>query len=98
MAPTRATAKSSCGDKLTDEVVEALADEAERGYDLEAAKRVRAGRPSLCRWRWRALPTSQRPRPRGDVRRSTSPGRRGVATVSDLAREALAEYVGRPRR
>lgn len=33
------------GDELTPEVIEALADEAERGYDLSKAERVFIGRP-----------------------------------------------------
>jgi hypothetical protein len=32
--------KTKAGDELTPEVIEALADEAERGYDLSQAKRV----------------------------------------------------------
>ena len=32
--------KTTAGDELTPEVIEALADEAERGYDLSKAKRV----------------------------------------------------------
>ena len=50
MAPVRRKQplRSRRGDELTDQVIEALADEAERGYDLERAGRVRAGRPSLA--------------------------------------------------
>jgi CRISPR-associated endonuclease/helicase Cas3 len=32
---------------LTDEIIEELADEAERGYDLDKATKVTYGRPSL---------------------------------------------------
>lgn len=36
------------GTPITDEVVEAMADEAERGYDVEEiARRRRGGRPSM---------------------------------------------------
>jgi len=35
------------GAKLTKKVIEALVDEAERGYDLTKAKRVAIGRPSF---------------------------------------------------
>ena len=35
------------GDELSEEDIEALADEAERGYDLTKATRVTFGRPSL---------------------------------------------------
>ncbi len=35
------------GTPITDEVVEAMADEAERGYDLEEIRRRRGGRPPM---------------------------------------------------
>ncbi len=44
------------GDELSEEDIEALADEAERGYDLKAT-RVTFGRPSL-----RATVEARRPR------------------------------------
>ena len=39
--------KAKAGVELTPEVIEALADEAERGYDLSKAKRVFITRPLL---------------------------------------------------
>jgi succinate dehydrogenase/fumarate reductase flavoprotein subunit len=39
--------KTKAGDELTPEVLEALAEEAERGYDLSKAKRVFVTRPLL---------------------------------------------------
>ncbi len=42
-----ATLRTRGGTKLTKKVVDALAEEAERGYDLTNAKRVRMGRPAL---------------------------------------------------
>jgi ribosome-binding protein aMBF1 (putative translation factor) len=41
------TFRTASGQELTEEDCEALADEAERGYDLSKAKRVTFGRPSL---------------------------------------------------
>lgn len=41
----RRYSKTAEGDELTPEVIEALADEAERGYDLSKAKRVFITRP-----------------------------------------------------
>lgn len=90
---------SERGDELTDEAVEALADEAERGYDLESAERVRVGRPSLAGG-------GRGPSPRVNVRipEETYEALRRRAdeesrTVSDLAREALVQYVGEdPKR
>ena len=39
--------KTKTGTELNAKDVEALAEEAERGYDLRKARRVRVGRPSL---------------------------------------------------
>ncbi|HEX5852635.1 MAG TPA: hypothetical protein VFY36_06050 [Solirubrobacteraceae bacterium] len=44
---TRKIITTAGGDELYEEDIEALADEAERGYDLERAERVAAGRPPL---------------------------------------------------
>lgn len=35
------------GTSITDEAVEAMADEAERGYDVETIRRRRGGRPPI---------------------------------------------------
>ena len=35
------------GTPITDELVEAMADEAERGYDMEEIRRRRGGRPPM---------------------------------------------------
>ncbi len=35
------------GTPITDEMVEAMADEAERGYDVETIRRRRGGRPPM---------------------------------------------------
>ena len=35
------------GTPITDQVIEALADEAERGYDVEEIRRRRGGRPPI---------------------------------------------------
>ena len=70
---------------------EALAEEAERGYDLSKAKRRRVGRPSLGargtspRVSFRATPELYR----AAKRRATEEGR----SVSELARDAVARYV-----
>lgn len=83
--------KTSPRSEITPEVAEALADEAERGYDLEKAKRRRAGRPSLAgegaspRVSFRASPELYS----AAQRRARKEGR----TLSDLAREAIARYV-----
>lgn len=38
---------SADGTSITDEAVEAMADEAEQGYDVEAIQRRRGGRPPI---------------------------------------------------
>ena len=78
------------GDVLTGQQVEALAAEAEAGYDLEQAQRQRVGRPSLesgispkVSFRTsRALYEAARERA----------GREG-RSVSALAREAMERFV-----
>ena len=70
---------------------DALAAEAERGYDLSKAKRRRVGRPSLGargtspRVSFRATPELYR----AAKRRAREEGR----TVSELARDAVTRYV-----
>jgi hypothetical protein len=80
--------RTSPGDEITPEI----AAEAERGYDLSKAKRQRVGRPSLAgvgpspRLSFRATPDLYR----AAQKRANEEGR----SVSDLAREAVARYVG----
>ena len=82
---------TSSGEVLTDEDIEALADEAERGYDLDKAIKVTVGRPSLGakgvspRLSFRATPELYR----AVQRRAKKEGR----SVSDLAREAVSQFV-----
>lgn len=89
-----ATLRARDGTELTDELIEALADEAERGYDLSKARRVYVGRsPSpaprlLVRLHVRVdhkLAKALKARARLEKR-----------SVSDIARTALTEYVSRP--
>lgn len=81
------------GAKLTGEVVDDLAAEAERGYDLERAKRVRVGRPALG---------TGGPSPRVQVRVDPQlaralqrRARKEKRSVSEIARTAMREYVER---
>lgn len=78
------------GDELDDKTIEALAAEAEVGYDLALAEPRRTGRPSLGegvspRVSFRASPTLYR----AAQERAAREGR----SVSDLAREAVKRYV-----
>ena len=91
-----ATLRTRDGTELTDELIEALADEAERGYDLTKARRERVGRPALG-----GAGTSPRVQIRVDPKLASAlkaRARRENRTVSDIARTALREYVARPTR
>lgn len=89
---TRPSLVSTGGDILTDEVIAALAAEAEAGYELSLAKGQRLGRPSLgsgvsprVTFRTsRALYEAAR-------QQAASEGR----SISELAREALEKVVRR---
>jgi len=90
-----ATLKTRGGTELTDQRIEALADEAERGYDLTKARRERVGRPALG-----GTGTSPRVQIRVDPKLASAlkaRARREKRTVSDVARTALSEYVERTR-
>lgn len=83
--------KSAIGTELLAETTDALADEAERGYDLSQARRARVGRPSL---------STDGASPRVQIRVDPdlaqalrSRARREKRSVSDLARTALRQYI-----
>lgn len=85
--------KTASGEVLTEREIEALADEAERGYDLERATRVTVGRPSLG-----AKGTSPRIQVRIDPKLAAalrSRARSEHRSLSEVARSALQEYVDR---
>jgi hypothetical protein len=81
------------GEALTEKDIEALADEAERGYDLDRATRVNVGRPPLG-----AEGASPRIQVRVDPKLATalrSRARSENRSLSEVARSALQEYVDR---
>jgi hypothetical protein len=85
--------KTAGGDELSEKDVEALAAEAERGYDLTKAKRVTLGRPSLG-----AAGVSPRVQIRVDAELAKALKARAEQehrSVSEIARIALREYVER---
>jgi hypothetical protein len=88
----RENPRTKAGTEITPEIADALADEAARGYDLSKAKRRRVGRPSLAgagaspRLSFRTSPDLYR----AAQKRAKEEGR----SVSDLARDAVARYVG----
>jgi hypothetical protein len=83
--------RTKAGTEITPEIADALAAEAERGYDLSKAKRRRVGRPSLAgagaspRLSFRTTPDLYR----AAQKQAKEEGR----SISDLAREAVARYV-----
>jgi hypothetical protein len=86
-----ATLRTQSGTKLTKEVVDALSEEAERGYDLTKAKRVRMGRPALGEGG-----ASPRVQVRVDpdlAKALRACARKERRSVSEVARTALREYV-----
>jgi len=83
--------KTKSGTEIDPQIADALASEAELGYDLGEATRRRVGRPSLGR-RGSSPRVSFRATPelyRAAKRRARKEGR----TVSDLARDAVARYL-----
>lgn len=89
-----AKVRTQSGTEITPKITETLVAEAEQGYDLAKAKRRRVGRPSLGkkgvspRVSFRAGSELYR----AAQRRAKREGR----TISELAREAFARYVGHP--
>jgi hypothetical protein len=83
--------RTAAGDELTDEDIEGLVDEAERGYDLDKAIKVTVGRPSLG-----TEGVSPRIQVRVDPTLATAlrlRARREKRSVSEVARAALREYL-----
>ena len=87
----QAKLRTRSGAEIAPTTADALAAEAERGYDLAQAERHRVGRPSLGargvspRVSFRATPELYR----AAKRRALKEGR----SVSELAREAVDRYV-----
>ena len=78
------------GEILTEEIAEALADEAEVGYDLSLAHREFVGRPSLGEGVSPRVSFRAPPKLYDALReRAEKEGR----SVSDVAREAMERYV-----
>lgn len=81
------------GETLGENDLEALADEAERGYDLDEATKVTVGRPSLG-----ARGVSPRVQVRVDADLANALRDRALSehrSVSEIARTALREYIDR---
>jgi Ribbon-helix-helix protein, copG family len=86
--------RTLAGTELSEEDIEALADEAERGYDLSNATKVTVGRPALG-----AAGVSPRVQVRVDPKLAKAlqaRARREKRSVSEIARTALREYIEQP--
>jgi hypothetical protein len=79
------------GQPVTPEMVEALADEAERGYDAGGLRLRRIGRPSLA-GAGESPRVSYRVSPATYARALKKAKRGGVATISALSRALLEAY------
>lgn len=85
--------KTAGGDELSEQDIETLADEAERGYDLNKAIKVTVGRPPLG-----TKGASPRVQIRVDpdlAKALHARARKEQRSVSEVARTALREYVDR---
>ena len=78
------------GTPITDEMIEAIADEAERGYDVEELRRRRGGRPALGSSPSTVESVRLDPELKRDaLLRASAQG----VSVSKAIREALRRYV-----
>ena len=89
-----ATLRSKNGTHLTKKVIEEMADEAERGYDLSKGKWeiIGPGRPSLDKG---VSPRISYRVAKSLYERTKAKAKADGRTVSEIAREALERYVGR---
>lgn len=87
--PTK-TYRTASGKVLTDADVEALADEAERGYDVEALKTRRRGRPMLGTAPAEVVPVRLDPSLKDAVEARAAAEH---TTTSEVIREALRRYL-----
>jgi predicted HicB family RNase H-like nuclease len=84
----RVIAVTKLGTEITERIADELADEAERGYDLSLGRR--RGRPSLDQ----GVSPRVTFRVTGDLQvRARERAEREGKSLSELARDALAEYV-----
>ncbi len=82
--------RTKAGAVLTSEVEDALADEAEAGYDLDAASPVPTGRPSLGQGVSPRLDLRVEPELSNALHRRAREEHRSVSAV---ARDALRRYL-----
>jgi len=82
--------ETETGKVLTDADIEAMADEAERGYDVEALKSRRRGRPMLGTAPAEVVPVRLDP----DLRQAVEARAQAEhKTTSEIIREALRRFL-----
>jgi uncharacterized protein (DUF4415 family) len=90
MADKTKTYRTKTGKVLTDADVEALADEVERDFDVEALKTRRRGRPSMGSAAAEVVPVRLDPELKEAVE---SRAEREQTTTSEIIREALRKFL-----
>jgi len=88
--PTKKTVKTNSGRVLTDAEIEALADEAERGYDVNQLKARRRGRPTLGSGPSEVVPVRLDPELKRAVEARAKAEHR---SASEIIREALRHFL-----
>jgi len=88
--PTKKTVKTKTGHVLTDAEIKALADEAERGYDVDQLKARRRGRPMLGSGPAEVVPVRLDPELRRAVEARAKAEHR---SASEIIREALRHFL-----
>jgi predicted HicB family RNase H-like nuclease len=90
MAKPKTHGTAADGSPITEATVESLADEAERGYDVDQVLRRRAGRPAMGDAPASVESVRLDPELKRDLlRRAAAEG----VSVSDVIRRALRDYV-----
>lgn len=82
--------RTTTGRTLTDAEVEALADEAEQGYDVEALKARRRGRPMIGDAPAQVVPVRLDPALKAAVEARAASDE---TTASEIIREALRRFL-----
>ena len=90
MADKAKTYRTKTGKVLTDADIEALADEAERGYDVAVLKARRRGRPLLGSAPAEVVPVRLDPELKAAVENRAE---RDRTTTSEIIREAIRRFL-----
>ncbi len=90
MAKKKTYGKTASGKRITDELVEQIADKAEAGYDVDETLRRRGGRPPIGS----AAASVESVRLDPELRKAlTQRAKRDHETTSSVIRNALRKYL-----